>query len=143
MTVPEEERHCPNPLLWLWYQYGGTLPARHRAWVLHDATAPSWLLRAGLRSLMRLVPVVLVLLNLTGGLSARGILRGWRIAVLGVAVFTAAVTPSADVLSMVLLAVPMIALYFAAAGVAAVHDRRVARAQRRYLDAPALLGVDD
>jgi sec-independent protein translocase protein TatC len=74
------------------------------------------------------LPVFLVLLNLAGVLSGRTILRSWRIAILAVIVFTALVTPSADVLSMCLLAVPLLGLYFGAAGVAVLHDRRVARA---------------
>ena len=41
--------------------------------------------------------------------------------------FTALVTPSADVISMCLLALPMLGLYFGAAGIAAVHDRRATR----------------
>jgi sec-independent protein translocase protein TatC len=74
------------------------------------------------------LPVFLVLLNLAGALSGRAILRSWRIAILAVIVFTALVTPSADVLSMCLLAVPLLGLYFGAAGLAVLHDRRVARA---------------
>jgi sec-independent protein translocase protein TatC len=74
------------------------------------------------------LPVFLVLLDLAGVLSGRAILRSWRIAILAVVGFTALVTPSADVLSMGLLAVPLLGLYFGAAGIAVLHDRRVARA---------------
>jgi sec-independent protein translocase protein TatC len=42
-------------------------------------------------------------------------------------VFTAIVTPSADVVSMFVLAIPIIALYFAAAFVAHLHDRSVTK----------------
>lgn len=73
------------------------------------------------------MPVFLVLLNFLGALPAVSILRSWRIAVLAIAVFTAIATPAADVLSMFLLMVPMILLYFAAAGVAWLHDRRLAK----------------
>jgi sec-independent protein translocase protein TatC len=73
------------------------------------------------------LPVFLVLLNLVGVLSGRSILKGWRIAVLAITLFTAIATPAADVLSMLLLAAPMVVLYFAAAGVSVLHDRRVAR----------------
>ena len=73
------------------------------------------------------LPVFLVLLNFAGVISARAILRGWRVAVLLIALFTAIATPAADVVSMFALAVPMIALYFAAVGIAALHDRRAAR----------------
>ncbi len=73
------------------------------------------------------LPVFLVLLNFVGVLSAKTILKGWRIAVLLVFLFTAIVTPSADVISMFVLALPIIALYFAAALVAHLHDRAAAR----------------
>ena len=73
------------------------------------------------------LPVFLVLLNFIGVLSAKSILKGWRVAVLVITLFCAIATPSVDVVSMFLLAVPMVVLYFAAVGVAYLHDRRVAR----------------
>jgi len=77
------------------------------------------------------LPVFVVLLNFVGVLSARTILKSWRIALVVIVCFTAAVTPAADVASMVLLAVPMEVLYLAAAGVALVHDRRSVRAAQQ------------
>ncbi|MEP6480673.1 MAG: twin-arginine translocase subunit TatC [Rhodoglobus sp.] len=73
------------------------------------------------------LPVFLVLLNFVGVLSAKAILGGWRIAVLVITLFCAIATPAVDVVSMFLLAIPMIILYFAAVLVAFVHDRAVAR----------------
>lgn len=73
------------------------------------------------------LPVFLVLLNFIGILSAKAILKGWRVAVLIIAVFCAIATPAADVVSMLLLAIPMVALYFLAVLVAMIHDRAVAR----------------
>lgn len=73
------------------------------------------------------VPVFLVLLNVVGVLSGASILRGWRVAVLLIAVFTAFATPAADVVSMILLALPMIALYFSAVVIAVLRDRRIAK----------------
>ncbi len=72
------------------------------------------------------LPVFLVILNFLGVISATSILKGWRVAILIITLFTAIVTPAADVLSMFLLAIPMVFLYFAAAGVAYLHDRRMA-----------------
>jgi sec-independent protein translocase protein TatC len=69
------------------------------------------------------LPVFLVLLNFVGVLRGMAILKGWRWAVLAIVVFTALATPAADVLSMVLLAIPMTVLYFAAVGVSLWHDR--------------------
>jgi sec-independent protein translocase protein TatC len=73
------------------------------------------------------LPVFLVLLNFIGILQARTILRGWRWAVLAITIFTAIATPAADVISMILLAIPMVVLYFAAVAVAMLHDRGVAK----------------
>mgnify|MGYP000370796906 FL=1 len=73
------------------------------------------------------LPVFLVLLNFAGVISARSIIKSWRIAILIIMLFTAIATPAADVLSMFLLAVPMVGLYFAAAFVAWLHDRRAAK----------------
>jgi sec-independent protein translocase protein TatC len=73
------------------------------------------------------LPVFLVLFNFAGLLSAQSILKSWRIAVLVITLFTAIATPAADVLSMFLLAIPMVMLYFLAAGIAWIHDRRSAK----------------
>lgn len=77
------------------------------------------------------LPVFLVLLNFVGVLSGRAILKSWRVAILVIALFCAIATPAVDVASMFLLAIPMVALYFAAVGVALVHDRGVARRAAR------------
>lgn len=73
------------------------------------------------------VPVFLVLLNFLGLLSAQTIIRNWRYAVLIIMVFAALATPAADVVSMFLLAIPMVGLYLLAWLISALHDRRVAR----------------
>lgn len=79
------------------------------------------------------LPVFLVLLNFVGVLRGMAILRGWRWAVLAIVVFTALATPAADVLSMVLLAIPMTVLYFAAVLVSLWHDRIADRRAAREL----------
>jgi sec-independent protein translocase protein TatC len=76
------------------------------------------------------LPVFLVLLNFAGVLSARSIIKSWRLAILVIILFTAIATPAADVLSMVLLAIPMVFLYFAAAFIAWLHDKRHAKRLR-------------
>ncbi len=76
------------------------------------------------------VPVFIVLLNFAGVISSSAIIKSWRIAVLVIVLFTAIATPSADVISMFMLAIPMIALYFAAWFIASLHDKRVARRNR-------------
>jgi len=73
------------------------------------------------------LPVVLVFLNLARVLSGRSIIRAWRWAIIGTITFTAIVSPSVDILSMFLLAGPMLVLYFAAAGIALLVDHRRAK----------------
>ena len=79
------------------------------------------------------LPVFIVLLNFIGILSARGILKAWRVAILLICVFTAIATPAADVMSMFLLAIPMVVLYFMAVGIAFWHDA-VAQRKARSVD---------
>ncbi|RSM89446.1 hypothetical protein DMH04_05435 [Kibdelosporangium aridum] len=51
----------PNPAQWLWYAVGGKLPDRYREWVLHDATAPTWLVRHVIRRLVFMAPILAAL----------------------------------------------------------------------------------
>jgi sec-independent protein translocase protein TatC len=46
-----------------------------------------------------------------------------------IVLFTAIATPSADVVSMFMLAIPMVLLYFTAWFIAFLHDRRVSKRQ--------------
>ncbi|MDU0366306.1 twin-arginine translocase subunit TatC [Microbacterium sp. KSW4-17] len=72
-------------------------------------------------------PLALVALNAAGVLSARAIIRGWRVALVAIIVFSAVVTPASDVMSMVLVALPLCVLYVGAAVWTWIHDRRKAR----------------
>lgn len=81
------------------------------------------------------LPVFLVLLNFTGVMSAASIIKGWRWAILLITLFTAIATPAADVLSMFLLAIPMVFLYYVAAFIAHLHDRRKAKREAAFLEA--------
>jgi hypothetical protein len=72
----------PGPLRWLWYAFGGGLPARYRAWVLHDASCDTWMLRHFIRAFVQMslvaVPVVILV---PGPLWIRlaAILLGWMV----------------------------------------------------------------
>lgn len=76
-----------------------------------------------------LLPVFLVGLNVAHVLPARIMLKGWRIAIMLIFVFAAMMTPTPDAWTMLVLAMPMVGLYYAAVGVAALLDRRRARRQ--------------
>lgn len=86
------------------------------------------------------LPAFLVLLNLVGVLRGATILKSWRWAIIAITLFTAIATPAADVVSMVLLAIPMVVLFFGAVGISLWHDRAVARRERATLD-PGLAGA--
>ena len=73
------------------------------------------------------MPVFVVLLNFIGILSARAIFTSWRVAVLVILVFCGIATPPTDIVNMILLAIPMVILYFLAALIAWLNDRRRAR----------------
>lgn len=79
------------------------------------------------------LPVFLVALNLAGILSGRAILGGWRVAIIVAVVFAALATPPADVASTFILAGIMTVLYFAAAGISVLFDRRRARRESAIL----------
>jgi len=73
------------------------------------------------------LPVVLVLLNFIGILSAKSIIKSWRIAVFIIAIIAALATPVSDPMSMLLVMIPMTCLYLLAGGIAWLHDKRVAK----------------
>lgn len=69
------------------------------------------------------LPVVLTLLGMTGIVSSKMLLSGWRYAVVGVFVVAAVVTPP-DPISQTLLALPIIGLYFVSVGCVWLIERR-------------------
>lgn len=81
-------------------------------------------------------PVLLVILNFIGVLRGASILKSWRLAALLIILFAGIATPAADLLSMFLLAAPIVLLYFIAGGIAVWHDhiadKRTARELAEY-----------
>lgn len=75
-------------------------------------------------------PLAIIALNAVGVLSARSVLRGWRIALVVIVIFSAAVTPPADLMSMLIIALPLCVLYVGAAAWTWVHDHRMQRRSR-------------
>jgi sec-independent protein translocase protein TatC len=70
------------------------------------------------------LPVFLVTFNLIGFIRGSTILKPWRAWVFAIFVFTAAFTPTPDPLTMTLLALPLIMLYFMAGGIGVLVDHR-------------------
>ena len=50
----------PNPAQWFWYAFGGTLPAHHRDWVLHDLTGRTRWLRQIARTTATMIPLAIL-----------------------------------------------------------------------------------
>ncbi|MFK0220544.1 twin-arginine translocase subunit TatC [Streptomyces vinaceus] len=84
------------------------------------------------------LPLLLILLNFTGVLTAKRLASWWRAMVLGITIFAAFATPTGDPLTMMSLAAPIVALYFIALGICLVNDRR-----RRRGNPDALLDDDE
>ena len=84
-----------------------------------------------------LFPVVLVALNVVGVLPAQVMLKGWRPAIVLIVLFAAIATPTPDPYTMLLLATPLVVLYFVAYGIARLIDRRRAK------DRPDWLATSD
>jgi len=78
------------------------------------------------------LPVFLLALNFANVLSGKAILKPWRVAIFGITFFTAAFSPTGDPLTMSILALPLIFLYFGAGVIALLNDRRRSKKQRPY-----------
>lgn len=74
-----------------------------------------------------LMPVALVGLNQLRILPVRVMVRGWRVALMIILVFSAFVTPDPSAWTMIALSIPVYVLYWGAIGVSAIMERRRAR----------------
>ena len=75
-----------------------------------------------------LLPVLLVFLQLVGVVTPRLLLGAWRYAIVGIFCLAAVITPSGDPVTLMMLAGPMIILYFLAVLIGYVVARRRTRA---------------
>lgn len=70
------------------------------------------------------LPLILIMLNLTGVITGKQMAGWWRVMVIGIAVFAAVATPGGEPLAMLSLTAPIVLLYFAAVGFGLLNDRR-------------------
>jgi sec-independent protein translocase protein TatC len=61
-----------------------------------------------------LLPVLIVFLQLANVIRPRSLVKGWRYAIVAIFVVAAAITPSGDPVTLMMLGLPMMALYFLA-----------------------------
>lgn len=81
------------------------------------------------------LPVVLSLLGRVGMVSASGLRKGRRYAIVGIAAFSALVTPN-DVVSMIVMALPVYALYELSIWIVWAIERGRSKAETRAMAAP-------
>jgi sec-independent protein translocase protein TatC len=77
-------------------------------------------------------PLLLLMLNFTGVLSGRKMLKWWRVAVFIAFVFAAVTTPDPGPFGMTVFALCLSLLYFIAVGVALINDKRKGRGKEIY-----------
>ncbi len=80
-----------------------------------------------------LVPEILVALDFVGVLRARTMLHAWRWAVVICFVFAAVINPLPSAAPMIVQALILLALYFLAIGISALHERHVTHRAAREL----------
>jgi sec-independent protein translocase protein TatC len=68
-------------------------------------------------------PLLVYILASIGLVKAEMLWRGWRIAIVAIAVLSAAITPTIDPVNMGLVMAPMTGLYFLSIGLAAIAQR--------------------
>lgn len=73
------------------------------------------------------MPLVMFMLAKLGLVTANFLLKGWRYAIVIIAVAAAVITPTSDPINMGILMVPLIALYFMSVGLAAIAGRNPTR----------------
>jgi sec-independent protein translocase protein TatC len=73
------------------------------------------------------MPLVMFILAKLGVVTANFLLKGWRFAVVIIAVVASVVTPTTDPINMGILMLPLIALYFLSVGLAAIAGRNPTR----------------
>lgn len=86
------------------------------------------------------LPLIVVMANFAGVVSAKILKKSQRIAIFLIFLFAAVATPSTDPFTMCAMAAPMVVLFEVAVVIAIVHDRRKAR---RVAAARAEIAVDD
>jgi len=68
-------------------------------------------------------PLIIYALAAVGLVNAKGLLNGWRFALIGIAVLAAMVTPTVDPVNMALVMAPMSLLYIISIGLAVIAGR--------------------
>lgn len=88
------------------------------------------------------MPVVLVLLNFLGVLRGKTMLRAWRWVIFVCFAFTAVMVPTPEPITLIGMSLAISSLFFAAVGIALLHDRRHPRVEDEELDDETASRID-
>lgn len=70
------------------------------------------------------MPVLSFMLAKFGVLTAKAMISGWRIAVLAILILAAIITPTPDIVNMVLMSIPMFCLYLVSIFVTSIAEKK-------------------
>lgn len=76
------------------------------------------------------LPLVVFMLANVGIVNARMLIKGWRVAIVLIAVLAAVITPTADPVNMAIFMLPLFALYLLSIGLAALAGKKQAAAEQ-------------
>lgn len=100
---------------------------------LSDVVQPTWMVDEYIPFIISLVfwvglsfetPLICYFLAVLGIVNAKQLLKGWRIALIAIAVLSAAITPTPDPFNMMLVMGPLLLLYFLGIFLAWLADRQ-------------------
>ncbi|MFV0425958.1 MAG: twin-arginine translocase subunit TatC [Beutenbergiaceae bacterium] len=74
-----------------------------------------------------LMPLIMVALTFLGIVSGKTWLKAWRWAIVGIFTFCAFATPNPEPTAMILMALPIVGLYFLAVAISFLRDKQVAK----------------
>jgi sec-independent protein translocase protein TatC len=103
---------------------------------MSDIVQPTWMVDEYIPFILSLIfwvgisfemPLVCYFLARLGLISSQQLLKGWRIALIAIAVLAAAITPTPDPFNMMLVMVPLLLLYVLGIFLAWIAGRRLAR----------------
>lgn len=103
---------------------------------LSDIVLPTWMIDEYIPFILSLIfwvgvsfelPLICYFLARLGILTSQQLLKGWRIALIAIAVLAAAITPTPDPFNMMLVMVPLLLLYILGIFLAWIAGRRLAK----------------
>ena len=73
------------------------------------------------------MPLIVYILARVGLIKARVMLKGWRVAIVVIAVLAAIITPTSDPVNMAIFMIPLFVLYLLSIGLAAIAEKQRAK----------------